>query len=171
MNKRLFTLFFLLLSISVLGQERDMLFAPTEKNKAKHGFILEGNGAFDIPGGDMAKEFGPSYRLGPAALYKTSKNWLFGAKCDFILGNIIRQDSLMINITDKYSAHSGNLYEFINDDGARIGIPVYERGYAIAVQAGKIISFQKDHPDNGLILLTSGGFIQHKIDIYDKDKS
>jgi hypothetical protein len=119
----------------------------------------------------MAKRFGLSYRVGPALLYKTTSNWVFGAKCDFILGGTITQDSLMINIRDKYSGQSTHLYEFINGNGQRIGVPVYERGYAIALQAGKVIPFKEQHPDNGLLLLTSAGFIQHKINIYDRDKT
>ena len=170
MKGPVFTLFFLLLSVSVLGQD-NKLFNPSETLKPKHGFILNANGDFDIPAADMAKRFGVSYRVGPAVLYKTSGNWVFGAKFDFILGGKIKEDSLMINITDKYSAHTGSLYEFINKNGDRVGIPVYERGYAVGLEAGKIFSFSEQHPDNGLLLLTTVGFIQHKIDIYDKDKA
>ncbi len=170
MNSRIITLLFLLLSISASGQEKDGLFGPGVAPKSRKGFILNGNGSFDIPAADMAKRFGLSYRVGPAVLYKTTSNWLFGAKFDFILGGTIKEDSLMINIRDKYSATSGALYEFLNNSGSRIGIPVYERGYAVGLSAGRIISFYKDQPDNGLILLTTIGFIQHKLNIYDKDK-
>ena len=168
--KRIFIFSCLLLSQAAAGQEQG-LFGPGVAPERRRGFILNGNGSFDEPGADMAKRFGASYRLGPAVLYKTTKNWLFGAKFDFILGNVIRQDSLMVNIRDKYSAKSGGLYEFINNGGERIGVPVYERGYVVGVNAGKIISSSRKHPDNGLILLTTLGFMQHKLDIYDKDKS
>ncbi len=170
MKFRLYFLLFLLIASSVQAQDKDKLFG-TEAPKPRSGFILNGNAAFDIPAADMAKRFGDSYRLGPAVLYKTSSNWLFGAKFDFILGSKIKQDSLMINITDRYSAKSGGLYEFINNSGERVGIPVYERGYAVGLTVGKIIVLNKLHPDNGLMLLTTGGFIQHKLDIYDKDKA
>ena len=158
-------------SFSAIAQDETKLFGPTEAPRTKTGLIFCANGDFDIPAGNIAKEFGPSYRAGPGLLYKTNKNWIFGLKCDFILGNIIKQDSLMINIVDKYSAHSGNLYEFIDQDGQRIGIPVYERGYAAAFQAGKIIPTNKERPDNGIMLLTSAGFMQYKLDIFDKDKA
>ena len=171
MRGRLFILFSLLVTIPAWGQDKDKLFGPTETIKPKSGFILNGNADFDIPAADMAKRFGLSYRIGPAILYKTSKNWLFGAKFDFILGAKVKEDSLMINIRDKYSSGGGSVYEFINNSGERVGIPVYERGYATGVSAGKIISFKKSHPDDGLMLLTTVGFIQHKIDIFDKDKS
>ena len=166
------TLVFLLCSICMFAQNKDKLFGgDAEKIKARNGFILMGNADFDAPGGDMAQRFGLSYRLGPGVLYKTSSNWLFGIKCDFILGSVVHQDSLMINIKDKYSKGDGSLYEFINNGGERIGVPVYERGYAIGLQVGKIIPFSDRYPDNGPILLGTVGFIQHKIDIYDKDKT
>ena len=171
MKLSLFTLLFLLIGMSAFTQDKEKLFGTGAKKTKKHGFIINANGDVDVPGGDMAKRFGTSYRIGPAILYKTDKNWIFGAKCDFILGDVIKQDSLMINIRDKYSGQSTNLYEFINNNGERIGVPVYERGYTIALQFGKIISWSKIHPDNGLVLLGSAGFIQHKIDIYDKDKT
>ncbi len=161
---------FLLISASVYAQDKDKLFG-TEAPKPRTGFILNGNADFDFPAADMAKRFGVSYRLGPALLYKTGSNWIFGAKFDFIMGDQIKQDSLMINITDRYSAKSGGLYEFINNSGERVGIPVYERGYAVGLTAGKIIKLNKIHPDNGLMVLTTAGFIQHRLDIYDKDKS
>jgi hypothetical protein len=154
---------------SLFGQ--DDLFGPSEHKEARHGFVLNGNGAIDLPGGDMAKRFSNSFRLGPALLYKTTSNWLFGAKFDFIMGKNVSEDSLMINIRDKYQTYSKNLYEFINNDGQRIGVPVYERGYAVGVSLGKIFSHSKEHPDNGVMVLTSAGFIQHRINIYDKDKS
>jgi len=169
MKVRIFTILFLLAFVFCKAQDKDKLFG-TEAPKPRTGFILNGNADFDIPAGDMAKRFGISYRLGPAVLYKTGSNWIFGTKFDFILGSKIKQDSLMINITDRYSAKSGGLYEFINNSGERVGIPVYERGYAVGLTAGKIIVLNKIHPDNGLLLLTTVGFIQHRLDIYDKDK-
>lgn len=171
MTRTILTLLLVLGFAGAHAQDREKLFATDEKKTAKKGFIICGNGEFDVPGGDMAKRFGNSYRIGPAMLYKTEKNWIFGAKCDFILGGVVRQDSLMINIRDKYSGQSNNLYEFINNNGERIGVPVFERGYTLALEFGKIFSMSKLHPDNGIVLLGSLGFLQHKINIYDKDKA
>jgi hypothetical protein len=162
-------LIFVFIQSACLAQ--DDLFGPSEHRESRHGFILNGNGSLDLPGADMAKRFSTSFRLGPALLYKTSSNWLFGAKFDFIMGKNVNEDSLMINIRDKYQTYSKNLYEFINNDGQRIGVPVYERGYAVGLSAGRIFSFSESHPDNGLMVLTSVGFMQHRINIYDKDKS
>ena len=134
---------------------QDDLFG-TPKREAKKGFVLSLNGNFDIPAGDMAKRFGLSYRVGPSVFYKTKSNWIFGAKADFILGNKIEEEGFLSNIKDE----NGN---FITSSGFRSNIDVFERGYMIGLQAGKIINFSKSNPDNGLLLLTSAGFIQHKI--------
>lgn len=154
-----------------LAQDKDKLFGTGEVRTPKSGFMLNANGGIDFPAADMANRFGTSYRLGPALLYKTTSNWIFGAKFDFIVGNKIREDSLMINITDKYSEKSGNLYEFIDMNGQRTGIPVFQRGYAVGLQVGKIISFNKRRPDNGLLLLTTAGFMQYRINIFDRNKA
>ena len=170
MTRTLFTVLFAFLFTVSFAQDKEQLFGPVEKPDSRKGFLLNGNGAVDLPGGDMAKRFGTSFKLGPALLYKTASNWIIGVKFDFIVGSKIHEDSLMINIKDKYSANTGSLYEFINNSGERVGIPLYERGYAVGIQVGRIISFSKSHPDNGLTLLTSVGFLQHKIDIFDRDK-
>lgn len=147
------------------------LFGPSEKRESRRGFVLAGHAGVDLPAGDMAKRFGVSYRLGPGVMYKTTSNWLFGAKFDFIVGSDVREDSLMINIRDKYATSSRSLYEFINNDGNRIGVPVFERGYSVGLSAGRIFNKNKSKPDNGFTVITTAGFIQHRINIFDKDKS
>jgi hypothetical protein len=171
MYKLLCTALFLTLGITSFAQKEEELFAPGSKTEGKHGFILNFNGGVDIPAADMAKRFGTSYRVGPALSYKTSSNWLFGGKADFILGNITYQDSLFINARDKYSTQNTKVYQFINGDGQRVGVPIFERGYALGLFAGKIISFSDYRPDNGLVLITTAGFIQHKIRILDKSNT
>ena len=169
MRNLVVTLLILCLAGTVKAQD---IFGPSNDVKTRHGFILNGNVSFDLPAADMAKRFGKSYRLGPAVTYKTESNWVFGVKFDFILGNKITDDSFMINIRDKYNASfNGKLVELIDVNGNRSGVPIYERGYETGVQVGKIFNFKKSQPDNGLFLLTTIGFVQHKIDIYNADKS
>ena len=161
------TIISLLLLLALPSFAQDDLFGVDSTRHAHSGFIINGNVSADAPFADMAKTYGIDFRVGPSLLYKTKSNWLFGAKCDFIFGNNIKVDSLMIDLRDKYSgSFNGKLVELINTNGEREGVPVYERGYMIALQAGKIINIKKSRPDNGIMLLTSAGFIQHKIDIY-----
>ena len=151
---------------------QDKVFETDKAHVPRHGFIITGAGNFDIPGGDMAKLFGLSYRAGAGLLHKSAKNWMLGVKFDFILGNDIRDDSLMINIRDKYNSDfNGKYVEFINSSGSRIGIPIYERGYATGIEAGKIINLNPLQPDNGVMLMTTAGFMQYKINIFDADNA
>ena len=140
---------------------QDDLFG-TQKKEAKKGLIISLNGNFDIPAGDMADRFGLSYRVGPALQYKTKKNWMFGVKTDFILGNKIKEEGFLQNLRASDNT-------FITSDGYRAPIETYQRGYMIGLQAGRIINLSKTNPDNGLLLLTSAGFIQHKIHIVTRN--
>lgn len=161
MRKSLFALLVSLCSIHIAHAQADIF--GTEKAPVRKGFIIGVNGDLDFPGADMAKRFGASYRLGPSILYKTEKNWVFGVKCDWIFGNKIKEDSLMWNIRDRDGY-------FITNQGDRQGVGLFERGYAIGVQAGRIYPLSKSNTNNGVLVMTGVGFIQHKINIFDRDK-
>ena len=119
----------------------------------------------------MAKSYGSSYRLGASITYKTTSNWVFGVMYDFLLGNKIKADSFMINIKDKYSGDfNGKVFQTLNINGQRAGVPVYERGFLTGVQVGKIFKLTKKPSDNGLMALTTVGFMQHRINIFNRDK-
>jgi hypothetical protein len=136
----------------------------SEKLEARKGFLLGANGNFDMPAGDLKHRFGNSYRLGPSMHYKTKKNWIFGIKLDFTNGDQIKEDSLFSGIKD-------NAGTMINQNGQRIGINIYRRGFMSGIEAGYIINTSKKVSDNGIMLLTGLGFIQHKILIQDKGES
>ncbi|MDR3679320.1 MAG: hypothetical protein P4L41_05085 [Flavipsychrobacter sp.] len=148
-------------SYAALAQQDD-LFGTVKVAETHKGWIIGANGNFDIPAADMAKEFGLSTRIGPSVLYKTKDNWMFGVKADFIFGAQVHPDSFMINLKDKYG-------EFITEGGARVTIPTNERGYMIGLQAGKIVNTSKNSKDNGILFMTTVGFIQHKIQINNPD--
>ena len=160
----------LLLWAAVPAQAQEELFGSSAAEKRHSGFILNGNASADIPLMDMAKRFGADYRVGASLTYKTNKNWIFGVKYDFLLGNNTKEDSLAYNIRDKYSgSFNGKVFQVLNVNGERIGVPVYERGFLWGLQIGKIIPLKKGQKDNGLMLLTSGGMMQHRINIFARD--
>lgn len=152
-----------LCSLPLLCSAQDDLFGST-KEPSRKGFVIGVNGGFDLPGADMAKRFGASYRIGPSLFYKTTSNWMFGVKADFLFGGRVREDSLLYNVSDKYG-------QFINNGGQRIGVGIFERGYLIGLQAGKILPLNKAKPYKGILIMTGAGFVQHKISIIDDDKT
>jgi hypothetical protein len=96
-------------------------------------------------------------------MYKTSSNWMFGAKVDFIFGNKMREDSLL------YGMRDADGY-FLDLNGSHAKAALFERGYVIAGQVGKIFPLNDRNLNSGLMTLTSLGFIQHKINIFDRDQ-
>jgi hypothetical protein len=161
--KRLFVLAGLFFACLQQANAQNSIFTET-KRPARSGFIFNVNGSLDMPAADMAKRFGNNYKLGGAVLYKTTSNWMFGPKIDFILGNKIKEDSLMRNI----KTFDGYL---VNQSGLVVDVGTFERGYMIGLQVGKIINMSKKNSDNGILLTTSAGFMQHKINLYDKDQT
>lgn len=166
-----YAILFILLAVHLSSFAQNELFGYDSTIKAHSGFILNGNISADLPLFDMAKRFGINYRLGPAITYKTKTNWIFGVKFDFLSGNQIKEDSLMINIKDKYSTQfNGKEVQFLNTSGIRTGVPIYERGYLAGISAGHIFNRNPAQPDNGWMILTTAGFIQHKINIFNDQK-
>lgn len=160
--RKIILAFVVLIAGPGLAQAQDQGLFGKSKDVERAGFIITFNGGVDWPGGDMAQRFGTSFRVGPGLLYKTRNNWLFGAKADFIFGNTIREDSLMWNLKES----SGRFYNYA---GERVNIGIGERGYDVGLQAGKIFPFTKGVVEQGVILLTGVGFVQHKIGIVNKN--
>lgn len=161
--QRVFLLFVCVVVFAADAFAQDDLFG-TAKPEAKKGWLIGVSGDVDLPAADMAKRFGLGFRLGPVISYKTKSNWLFGAKCDFILGNKIKEDSLMINLKD-------NDNYTLDADGQSQSPLTYERGYMIGLHAGRIFNISKKNPDNGITVMAGAGFMQYKINIFNKDNN
>jgi hypothetical protein len=118
----------------------------------------------DLPMADMAKRFGTSTRLGVAIKIKTKRNYVFGVKAEFLNGKKIREDSLLNNITTS----QGSVIALTGD---LMNVGKFERGYIIGFQVGKIFPLFQLNNNSGPMLLSSVGFIQHKIKLFDKDNA
>ena len=161
--KRILFVFISSLFLSLHSMAQDEELFGKSNLVTTEGFVITMNGNLDFPGADMAKRFGTSYRFGPSVLYKTRSNWIGGVKFDFVNGSNIREDSLMINILK-----DGGL---LSQNGTRTDINIYERGYAAGLQAGKLFPISKKSQASTIMLLTTVGFMQHKIKIFDRDKA
>lgn len=145
---------------------------PTEKKEqkkpalppAKPMFNFDLLGNIDLPAADMAKRFGVSYRLGIAMKYKTAKNWIYGLKGELITGNNIREDSLMINLKTSQGGVITQLGDVLN-------VGIFERGYMLGVEFGRIFPLLQANKNSGVTTIFSAGFMQHKIKLFDKDNS
>ncbi|GAA4453443.1 hypothetical protein GCM10023092_13830 [Rurimicrobium arvi] len=135
-----------------------------ENLPARKGFLVGVNGSFDMPGADMAKRFGPGYRVGLSCHYKTKSNWVFGMKLDFLNGSSIREDSLFSGVIGPDST-------FINQDGQRLYVQKFKRGFMLGAEAGYIFRLTPKLQDAGILVMTGAGFMQHRILIKDKSES
>jgi hypothetical protein len=153
--KRFFNLIVLILSLPGFSYAQDDLFG-TPKREPRKGIMIGLNANFDMPAADMANRFGASYRAGPSLQYKTKSNLIFGIKTDFMFGNKIKEDSFLVNLRE----NNGGI---IGTNGFRTSTNVYERGYMIGLQFGKIFNYAKRNSDNGILAAATVGFIQHKI--------
>lgn len=165
MNKKflLFTIFsFTIFSSSLLAQERkeDKKKTKIEANKIWNLDVL---GAIDYPAADMAKRFGTSYRIGLGIKLKTTTNWIFGAKFEFITGSKMKEDSLLYNMQTSLG--------IISQSGELLNVGKFERGYMTGIQVGKIFPFAQMNPNSGPMMLASIGFIQYRINFFDRDNS
>ncbi len=158
--KFLFVLFVLFPSV---------LFAQKKKKKEAAQpnariWNIEAKGAYDMPLADMATRFGNSFRIGAGIKYKTKANWTFGVEHTFIVGGKVKEPGLLSNL---YTANGG----IINDFGEVLNVGIYQRGYMTGVQVGKVLPVLNKYPNSGLTLQTGVGFMQYKINLFDRDNN
>ncbi len=162
----LFILSLLFLNIQQLKAQEDYLNNIEDNSKNTKGTAIwnfDVSGAIDLPMADMAKRFGTSYKIGGGIKFKTKQNWFFGAKFEFITGNKTREDSLLWNMKTKNG--------IISMSGELMNVGIFERGYTTGIQVGKMFSFLQANQNSGPVMLASLGFMQYRINFFDRDNS
>lgn len=120
-------------------------------------FILQINYAYQIPGGDLAEDYGHNSVIGPEFTYKTNKNWLWGLEANFIFGNDVKKSAEIIEqITDETGF-------VIGLDGTFTNVRPMERGFSALAKVGKVIPAFKINPNSGIVFNFGFGYMQHKI--------
>jgi hypothetical protein len=135
-----------------------------EKPTANRIWNVVVKGAYDVPSADMAARFGNSFKIGGSIKLKTATNWLLGGGVSFIVGGKVKEPGLLENI--KTSAG-----DIINLYGSPLNLGIFQRGYAIDVHLGKILPYFSPNPNSGLTVETGLGFMQHKINLFDRDNN
>lgn len=110
------------------------------------------------PTKDLNTRFGLLNHLGFNSGYKTKSNWYFGLEGNFIFGNQVRSDSLLLNLKDSY----GNITD-INGDIAVV--PFFARGFNTNISIGKIIPVFSPNPNSGLFVNIGVGYLAYRIRI------
>lgn len=108
------------------------------------------------PFGNMADRFGYNSLFGLQTMFKVKKNWIVGLEGSFLFGTKLRENYVIDHITTQ----TGLL---IGQENELIGVKSQEQGFSIKFNVGKVIPFSHKFPDAGLLVMTSVGFLQHKI--------
>jgi len=113
--------------------------------------------ALQLPGGDVADQYGINSTIGGGFMYKTEKNLLFSLDVNFIFGSkVYNLDSILwIMLTDNGYIIDGN--------GTYANTAVYERGYSLNFRVGKVLKLLQANPNSGVMLMGGLGYLTHKI--------
>ena len=98
--------------------------------------------AYQVPGGDIAKQYGHNSTIGAGLMYKSKKNVLFSLDVNFIFGNDVKNtDSIlkMVLTQNGYIIDGNGVYALYN---------MYERGYSINFRAGKVFNLLAANPNS-----------------------
>lgn len=115
-----------------------------------------------LPGGDLAKRFGPNLNAGASFMIKTKKNWLFGIESNYMFGRNVKED-----VTAQLKTANGTV---IDNEGYPADLRITERGLGIHLIAGKVLRIFSPNSNSGLMFTIGGGYLQHKVNLFDYQK-
>jgi hypothetical protein len=112
-----------------------------------------------LPFGNLSERFGNSFTAGGSFLLKTNKNWLLGTEASYLFGGTVKED-VLVQLT--------NPDGFVTDnEGYPANLRITQRGLILTLVVGKIIPVFGSNANSGLMLTLGGGYLQHKVNIYD----
>lgn len=144
-----FIILFLLISFAAKAQLDSAITVP----------LLGINFGGQLPGGDMSARFGPNLKAGGALMLKTKKNWIFGAESGYMFSKNVKEDVL-----SQLKTANGTV---IDNEGFPADLRVTQRGVSINLVFGRVFKFLSSNPNSGLMVTVGGGYLQHKINLYD----
>ncbi len=126
--------------------------------------LIQATYSFQIPGNDLSERFLSDNAIGLGYLYKTRKNWFFGADGFFMFRDTIKETGILDSITTS----DGNI---IDGNGTFAEVHLYERGFHIGFEAGKLFPVWGPNQNSGIIVMGGMGLLQHKIRIENRDNT
>ena len=137
----------------------------TQESTENHpAFLVHLDYAYQLPSGDLADRFGNNSNIGIGLLYKTQNNWLLGADGHFLFGSNI-QEGFASNLT------SSNGF-VLGANGLNAEVNARQQGLSFEGKFGKMFSkIGASNPNSGFKILIGIGYLQHKIQIEDRDNA
>jgi len=115
--------------------------------------------AYQIPGGDIAKQYGHNSTIGAGLMYKSRKNVLFSLDVNFIFGNDVKNTDSILKMVLTQNGY------IIDGNGVYALYSMYERGYSINFRAGKVFNLLAANPNSGVFLMGGIGYLAHRLNI------
>lgn len=132
------------------------------RNDVVNALLFGVNYQFQLPFANMSHRFGYSHTVGATADYKL-KNWTIGFSGNFLFGNQVKGD-VIAGLRDENGL-------VVNIDGVPTDVFLYERGWRVGFDAGRIVPIAKrPNKNSGLYFKLSAGYMQHKIVINSNAK-
>jgi hypothetical protein len=133
-------------------------------DSAISAFIPNISFSYQIPGGDMALEFGDNATIGGGFFYKSKSNILLSADFNYIFGGTIKNEAEILKMVLNKDGY------IIDGNGTLALYTVYERGYSVNMRIGKIFNLLSANPNSGVMLMGGIGYLSHFVKI-DKWKN
>ncbi|MCC6384272.1 MAG: hypothetical protein LC117_03560 [Bacteroidia bacterium] len=111
-----------------------------------------------LPAGDLADRFGWNSMLEGIYYHKLKTGYLVGLNGAFLFGNQVKENQML-------KALQGEGGGILDNDGKFTDIRFFERGFHIAIAAGKLFTWGKPNANSGLMITAGPGLLQHKIRI------
>ncbi len=122
------------------------------------GFHVSGQ----LPQYDLAKRFGPSLSAGGSFAWKTKHNLLFSVEGSYFFGRNVRED-----VVASMRTADGHITD---NEGYPADLRLTERGWNIFGNVGYVISKWGNNPNSGVFFTIGGGWMQHKVKLYDANQ-
>jgi len=120
---------------------------------------------YQIPQGDLAKQFGNNSSIGGGFMIKTKSNWLIGVEGNYMFGQSVKNgDSILKGLMTKEGF-------IIDQNGYMANIVYYERGFNFFAKFGKAFAVLSPNPNSGFTVMAGTGYLQDKIRIHNIDNS
>jgi hypothetical protein len=113
-----------------------------------------------LPGGDLAKRFGPNSDVALSYMHKTKKNWIYTGQMSYLFGKQVKENTILDSIRDSNG-------QVINQNGNYADVRLYQRGFNIYAGAGRLFPMFGPNPNSGILVMGGVGLLQHKIRIED----
>lgn len=114
----------------------------------------------NLSAADLNQRFGLHSNAAIGVGYKTHKHWQFELKGQALFGQKVKEENIVSHLINEDGTITGNT-------GQPADVTAVMRGFSTGFSVSRLIVFQDDLPNSGLIVKLGTGFMQHKIKYED----